>query len=755
MSAKQEESLIGRLAGFWSTLFMGLGTSGKQALALLVLLSSPLAGVEAWGKESLFLAPLEPEKLERFRPPRPGEPLVFAVPNFVSLTPWNSGAWQDADGDYRVWTLKIHAPGALSLSFGFGRYRLPSGASLVVQSPDHGIVSGPFTDMDNSHHGQLWTPILPGWRADLELKVPRDLTNRLELELTSINQGFRPLLKRAEIQNPEVLLLGTTSQPGACNLDVVCPEAEPWEREVRSVGLLTVGGTAVCTGTLINNTSQDLTPYFLTAEHCGIDSGNAQSIVVYWNYEKSRCGGARDGTLSQFTQGSFFRAGWTAQSGSDFTLLELASRPQAGFLPHWAGWDRRNVVPRGAVAIHHPQGAEKSISFEHDQLSLASDSDGLGVGHPLMYLKVEAWDLGTTEPGSSGCGLWNLGHKLVGQLWGGSASCGYPQGSDYFGSLWASWEGGGNSFSRLKDHLDPLGTDQETLEGKDWCVPPQVNFSISPNPAALGEEVVFTSQVSSGVPPYTYSWDLDGDGFQDCGSPECVFTYTHPFEGNVRLLVEDSQPCPALVAGAMTVVDPEQAIRLVSPAEGDIVPSGSRFLVRWFAPRSAVRFRLLYSTDGGRRWRLLTDQATGSQYEWGVPIPAGNKKRSVLKIIGHDSQGNKVGSDRTEGFFTIGVIQLTTLKGGEILRSGEPYPISWMTHETIRPVQSVKLLFSSDNKLSWKRLAKLPGNPGSYTVRIPTVFKTKPNCWIKVVLLDSKGKPVGADTTDEPFTVLP
>lgn len=755
MKTNPKPKILEQSSGLLRSLLGGPKAIIRTGLALLILVGSLHPGGEAWGEESLHLPPLEPAQLEGYRPPRPGEPLVFAVPNFVSLTPWNSGSWQHVEGDLRVWSLKIRAPGALSLSFGFGKFRLPAGGSLVIRSPEQGIVLGPFTDKENSYHGQLWTPVLPGSSADLELRIPRDATNHVELELTSINQGFRPVPQEIKTLSSRPLLAEAKDVPGNCNVDVVCPEAESWGQEIRSVGLLTVSGRAICSGTLLNNTSQDLTPYFLTAEHCGIAPGNAQSVVVYWNYQKSRCAGPQDGSLSQFTQGSFFRAGLSAHEGSDFTLLELASRPQPSFFPHWAGWDRRSLLPRGAVAIHHPQGAEKSISFDLDQLSPASASDGLGVGDPSIYLKVGAWDLGTTEPGSSGCGLWNMEHKLVGQLWGGTASCEFPQGSDYFGNLWASWEGGGTPTTRLRDHLDPLGTNQETMEGKDWCVPPQVEFFVSPNPAALGEEVVFTSRVTEGVPPYTYSWDLNGDGFQDCDSAECVFSYSYPFEGNIRLVVEDSQPCPAVVTGGVTVVDPQQGIRLVSPAEGDMVPSGSRFLIRWFAPISAVRFKLLYSTDAGRRWRLLTDRATGSQYEWEVPIPAQNMKRSVLKIIGYDSQGNKVGSDRSQGFFTIGVIQLTSIKGGEIFHSGEPYPISWITHQTIRPVQFVKILFSSNNKLSWKRLAKVVGNPGSIIVTIPRVAKTRPNCWIKVILLDSKGRSVGADTTDQPFTVTP
>jgi hypothetical protein len=50
---------------------------------------------------------------------------------------------------------------------------------------------------------------------------------------------------------------------------------------------MTVSGNRNCSGALINNTQQDNSPYLLTAYHCGIRSGNAPSLVVFYNYENS------------------------------------------------------------------------------------------------------------------------------------------------------------------------------------------------------------------------------------------------------------------------------------------------------------------------------------------------------------------------------------------------------------------------------------------------------------------------------------
>ena len=54
---------------------------------------------------------------------------------------------------------------------------------------------------------------------------------------------------------------------GACNHDVLCPLGVGWEDQINSVAMIIVGGSGSCTGVLVNNTSNDGTPYFLSANH--------------------------------------------------------------------------------------------------------------------------------------------------------------------------------------------------------------------------------------------------------------------------------------------------------------------------------------------------------------------------------------------------------------------------------------------------------------------------------------------------------
>ena len=374
----------------------------------------------------------------------------FAMPHRVDLTPRNSGLWEEPESGTAVWRLRIAAPGATSLNLGFSRYVMPPGGRLLVYSADLTRVLRPFGPQDNAAHGELWTPVLPADEIVIEVTLPAAAREALELKLASINVGYRAF--------------GELPLSGSCNVDVVCPEGTPWRAEISSVGVISTGGSLFCTGFMVNNTARDRRPYFMTARHCGITSSNAASLVVYWNYQASTCGGPRDGLLNQWQSGSFFRASYTA---SDFTLVELDQDPDPLWGVTFAGWDRTGVDASSAVTIHHPSADEKAISFEYQPTStttyLGASSPGDGT-----HVRITDWDLGTTEPGSSGSPLFDPQHRVIGQLHGGYAACGNDS-SDWYGKFSVSWNGGGTSSTRLASWLDPAGSGATTLDTLSGC----------------------------------------------------------------------------------------------------------------------------------------------------------------------------------------------------------------------------------------------------------------------------------------------
>ena len=121
---------------------------------------------------------------------KPG-PAQYAMPTEINLTPQSAGTWDELPEGGRLWRLRIEAPGATSLNFGFTRYRLPQGATLhIISSTAKSTYQGPYTVKDNKDHGQLWTPPVVGSHAVIELYLPNGVEEPT-LVLTQIGRGFQ------------------------------------------------------------------------------------------------------------------------------------------------------------------------------------------------------------------------------------------------------------------------------------------------------------------------------------------------------------------------------------------------------------------------------------------------------------------------------------------------------------------------------------------------------------------------------------
>ena len=378
-------------------------------------------------------------------------PLRYAIPLEVDISPRTHGTWEPFPDGSRLWRLRIHSPGATDLNFGFTTFLLPDGVTLHVSSEEHDYFEGPYTHRDVKRHGELWLPVVPGDRAVIELFVPPQYKHEPELHLTHIGSGYRDLFGLQGGPN--------LSKAGDCNVDVICPQGDEWRDQISSVGVYSLAGRRVCSGQMIADVPGTFRNFFLTANHCRVQAGNARSVTVFWNFESMVCGNLGGGSLEQNQTGAQFLA---ARGDVDFTLLELDDEPEPPFRVFYSGWDVSGEAPQGSVAIHHPSTDEKSISINDDPLTTADSCIGSG-GVDTHWL-VDDWEEGTTEQGSSGSGIWDPAtKKLVGFLSGGDASC-TMQASDCYGKLSEAWDGPDSS-SRLRDWLDPDETEAMTAEG--------------------------------------------------------------------------------------------------------------------------------------------------------------------------------------------------------------------------------------------------------------------------------------------------
>jgi hypothetical protein len=464
------------------------------------------------------------------------------------------GEWQDLPDGKALWRLPVHAAGALTLDFGFRHLFLPPGAQLFISNTNHQL--GPYSDADNARSGQFWTPLLYGDEALIEVLLPQPMKPFLEIDLGTVHVGyrdiFRPTLGAKSFYNPSI-------GSGSCNVDTICPQADPWRSEINAEAVVVTRG-GFCSGQLLNDARNDHIPYLSTANHCIGTQTDADSLILYWKYESPVCRAvdSAESGLPVPTAGAIAQTGGAqlvaAYQPADFTLLRLNTSPPPEAHVYWNGWDRSENTFEDGVVLHHPMSDAKRISFAAgiitpDEVNHGEQAPG------LHHWRVDHYSLGTTEQGSSGSGLLDANHRVRGVLSGGSALCTNPAGDDFYGRLSSAWEGGGAPSSRLRDWLDPDASGVLTHDGGS-CTPPSVSLSTSANPASAGAGIILTASASGGTPPYTYAFDVDGDGVADNLDPQAAsLTAEYPgaFTGNVSVTVTDHARCSAAASRALIV----------------------------------------------------------------------------------------------------------------------------------------------------------------------------------------------------------
>ncbi len=385
--------------------------------------------------------------------------LTFAKGFDVDISPDNSGIWDVSNG-MRIWRVAIRSKGAYSLNILFDRAILPTGASIFIYSPDHQILRGAFNANNEQTSGML--PIFPlqGDEIIVEYNEPESVTTRGELHISKVNHGYKNAIGTRPL-----------GEAGLCNMDVYCQAAAVMIKEKQAVVQLVIAGTDLCTGTLVNNTKRDKTPYVLTAGHCITSASDAQRTVFSFNYESPYCGksGSMNGYADQTMTGSILRA---RSDSLDFALVELEMLPPPSYRPYYAGWDRNKTIPASSRSIHHPKGDVKKVTIDFDPPVGSATYSQSGKAQNVFWL-IKKWDVGTTEAGSSGGPLFSNENLVIGSLTGGFASCDSNI-DDYFAMFSYQWSFTNMVTRQLKRWLDPVNTGETKIESLDPYVSPSV-----------------------------------------------------------------------------------------------------------------------------------------------------------------------------------------------------------------------------------------------------------------------------------------
>ena len=349
----------------------------------------------------------------------------------------NAGVWTTMENGDRLWRLRIACPDAETINLLIADYYLPQGASLHLYDINRTNKVGAYTARNNREDGLLGTELVHGEEIVVEYFEPAEVEKNGTLTITSVVHGYRSLSPIQARLDREL------NGSGDCNIDVNCPLGDGWENQIKSVAMIVVDGSGICTGALVNNTCNDGTPYFLTADHCLGETGFWAFRFNWESPEGTEVCAATDPSTDPGPPYDQTANGATILANSDapdFALLLIDNMDEfdaALWGVFYAGWDNSDeeTVTQG-TGIHHTSGDVKKICREDNPPYQVTEGG-------QEFWQIDDWEEGVTEPGSSGSPLFDQEGRIIGQLCCGLAACdGVVDNGEYdqYGRFGYAWD---------------------------------------------------------------------------------------------------------------------------------------------------------------------------------------------------------------------------------------------------------------------------------------------------------------------------
>ncbi|MEM6319291.1 MAG: hypothetical protein AAF960_16580 [Bacteroidota bacterium] len=415
-------------------------------------------------------------KLERAKAKNPNFAFEgVAVDANINLR--QNGEWTLMNDGSRMWRLKITAKGATSLTLLYDDFWLPEESKFYLYTENERQILGAFTHQNNKKSGKFSTATTFGESVYLEYYEPAKVSGTPRISINKVIQQVENGRSRGEFG------FGASAD---CHININCETgaaSQDTKRGVVRIMLILQDGEDIfngfCSGSLVNNTAEDQTPYLLTAFHCIVEGFTPLYDQWQFNfgYEAPNCDNPTLEPIFNTVVGAELVAG---RQDPDFLLVKISQSIPSSFSPYFAGWNRAlTALPDKATMIHHPCGDIKKITVDNQNTTSVFPRTinwAEYTSTPNTHFEIKM-DEGFSQVGASGSPLFGSDGLLYGQLHGGNiniADCSIF--NLYYGRLGVSWEGD-TPQERLKDWLDPINSGVSSLNSLDPFVN-LANFSI-------------------------------------------------------------------------------------------------------------------------------------------------------------------------------------------------------------------------------------------------------------------------------------